>query len=102
MVEFPLPEVEQRELLVKMYFEQLLLGKGTKLGGTKITVIDIGDAEFKRIAEMTDGYSGRAISKLLISVQVYIYLYSLRCFDRVDCFASADYWWRRDMCTASW
>ena len=34
---------------------------------------DIGDAEFKKVAELTEGYSGRAISKLMISLQGHVY-----------------------------
>ena len=73
MVEFPLPGLEQREQLVKLYFGLLLEGKEAAGGGNPITTKDIGDAEFKKVAELTEGYSGRAISKLMISLQGHVY-----------------------------
>ena len=73
MVEFPLPGLEQREQLVKLYFGLLLEGKEAAGGSHPITTKDIGDAEFKKVAELTEGYSGRAISKLMISLQGHVY-----------------------------
>jgi ATPase family AAA domain-containing protein 3A/B len=72
MVEFALPGEEERRKMVAMYIEKYLLnppGRWTK----KVTTEDIGDAEIERVVQETEGFSGRAISKLAIAWQASAY-----------------------------
>lgn len=71
MIEFPLPAAEARGDLVRLYFDLMLASQ------KKITIVDEGSSiweeHIKLVANMTDGYSGRAISKLMISIQGYVF-----------------------------
>mmetsp|Transcript_5153 Transcript_5153/g.9895 ORF Transcript_5153/g.9895 Transcript_5153/m.9895 type:complete len:428 (-) Transcript_5153:43-1326(-) len=72
MVEFDLPGPHERKRMIAQYIEKYLLnppGRWTK----KVTTVDIGDEEIDRVVEMTDGFSGRAISKLAIAWQSAAY-----------------------------
>jgi len=71
MVEFPLPEFEERKKLLKLYFDMLF--RGNRVTGTQIILSGINDTHFDEIARLTPGYSGRAISKLMITVQGHVY-----------------------------
>jgi ATPase family AAA domain-containing protein 3A/B len=76
MVEFPLPTRHERFQLVELYFN-MLLRKRQKLGGSAISVRDVNDEHFSEIAARTEGYSGRGLSKLMISVQGHAYAVGL-------------------------
>merc|ERR1712112_549978 len=71
VVEFALPGLQERERLVRMYFEKYVLqpalgeGKGRKL---KIEEMDYGEL-CTEVAEAADGMSGREIAKLGVAWQ---------------------------------
>lgn len=72
MVEFDVPGPHERKRMIAQYIEKYLLnppGRWTK----KVTTVDIGDEEIDRVVEMTEGFSGRAISKLAIAWQSAAY-----------------------------
>lgn len=72
MVEFDLPQAEERRKMIAMYIEKYLLnppGRWAK----KVETVDIGDAEIDEVVKQTDGFSGRAISKLAIAWQAAAY-----------------------------
>lgn len=72
MVEFGLPAAHERKKMIAMYIEKYLLnppGRWAK----KVTTVDIGDEEIERVVEETEGFSGRAISKLAIAWQASAY-----------------------------
>ena len=71
MVEFPLPEFEERKKLLKLYFDMLF--QENRVSGTQIMLSGINDSHFHEIATLTAGYSGRAISKLMITLQGHVY-----------------------------
>jgi ATPase family AAA domain-containing protein 3A/B len=80
---FGLPDAQAREELLKIYFEKMVVRAGEdaprKLGvfpsgAAKIRVEDGFDDEyFKELAHRTAGFSGRAISKLMLGVQGTVY-----------------------------
>lgn len=58
--------------MIVQYIEKYLLnppGRWAK----KVTTVDIGDEEIERVVKETDGFSGRAISKLAIAWQAAAY-----------------------------
>lgn len=72
MVEFGLPGLEERKKMIAMYIEKYLLnppGRWAK----KVTTVDISDAEIDKVVTETEGFSGRAISKLAIAWQAAAY-----------------------------
>lgn len=72
MVEFDVPGPHERRRMIAQYIEKYLLnppGRWTK----KVTTVDIGDEEIERVVGMTEGFSGRAISKLAIAWQAAAY-----------------------------
>jgi len=72
MVDFDLPAAHERRKMIAMYIEKYLLnppGRWAK----KVTTVDIGDDEIDRVVQETDGFSGRAISKLAIAWQAAAY-----------------------------
>eukprot|EP00956_Cyclotella_meneghiniana_P016696 scaffold26575_cov72-Cyclotella_meneghiniana.AAC.3 len=72
MVDFNLPGEHERRKMIAMYIEKYLLnppGRWAK----KVTTVDIGDEEIERVVKETDGFSGRAISKLAIAWQAAAY-----------------------------
>ena len=72
MVEFGLPGAHERKKMIAMYIEKYLLnppGRWAK----KVTAVDIGDEEIERVVIETEGFSGRAISKLAIAWQAAAY-----------------------------
>merc|ERR1711976_10110 len=72
MVEFGLPGEHERRTMIAQYIEKYLLnppGRWTK----KVTTVDIGDEEIERVVHATEGFSGRAISKLAIAWQAAAY-----------------------------
>lgn len=72
MVEFGLPGVDERRRMIAMYIDKYLLnppGRFTR----KVVTEGIGDAEIEQVVIETDGFSGRAISKLAIAWQAAAY-----------------------------
>ena len=68
MIEFPLPGYEERLALIKLYFDKYVR-KAPKI----VVSDDVGMEEHRKIAAKTEGYSGRALSKLMITVQGHVY-----------------------------
>jgi len=75
MVEFQLPTLDERERLVRRYFEEYILNSATR--GWRSQRIKLADFDFNekcsRIAEATQGLSGREIAKLGIAWQASTY-----------------------------
>ena len=69
--------LKERQKLVKLYFNKLL-GPAKQAQGIQIELDGIGDEHIERVAAMADGLSGRAISKLMASVQGHVYSKTLR------------------------
>lgn len=72
MVEFNIPGPNERSKMIAEYIEKYLLnppGRYTR----KVTTIDIGADEIQQVVSMTEGFSGRAISKLAIAWQAAAY-----------------------------
>lgn len=72
MIEFDLPSVEERRKMIAMYIEKFLLNPPSA-STKKVTTKDIGDEEIEYVVQNTDGFSGRAISKLAIAWQAAAY-----------------------------
>lgn len=84
-IEFEIPSLDERKRLVRLYFDKFVLepaASGRRLG-MKVEQFDYGSL-CDKIAEMIEGFSGRAISKLAIAWQA-------------DAFASADRTLTQDM-----
>ncbi|XP_066915630.1 ATPase family AAA domain-containing protein 3-like [Clytia hemisphaerica] len=75
VVEFNLPTIEEREQLVRRYFEEYILNAATR--GWRSQRIKVEDFDFtakcREIAERTEGLSGREIAKLGIAWQASTY-----------------------------
>lgn len=72
MVSFELPGLDERRKMIAMYFEHYLLnpfGRWPK----KVQIVDIGEEEINKVAKITTGFSGRAISKLVVAWQAAAY-----------------------------
>lgn len=73
LVEFSLPTLDERQRLVRLYFEKFVLTPAAERARRlKVDQFDY-NAVCSRIAEMTDGLSGREISKLGVSWQAAAY-----------------------------
>lgn len=72
MVEFDIPAADERKKMIAMYIEKYLL-KPPGRWAKNVTTIDISDEEIERAVKETEGFSGRAISKLVISWQAAAY-----------------------------
>lgn len=75
---FDLPDVEGRKALLQVYFNKYILEAGKKSGffaksSAKIEVEDVDTEYLDAVAGRLEGFSGRGISKLLISVQGAVY-----------------------------
>lgn len=77
-IEFEIPSLDERKRLVRLYFSKYVLEPASagKRRGMRVDQFDYG-VVCDRIAEMINGFSGRAISKLAVAWQA-------------DAFASAD------------
>lgn len=84
-IEFEIPTLDERKRLVRLYFDKYILEPAAtgKRRGLRVEQFDYG-AICDKIAEMVDGFSGRAISKLAVAWQA-------------DAFASADRTLTQDM-----
>ena len=73
MVEFSLPGREERERLVRLYFDKFVLQPATE-GKKRLKVAQFDySALCSKVAEMTEGMSGREIAKLGVSWQAAAY-----------------------------
>jgi len=71
MVEFDLPGVEERRQMIAMYIDKYLIKPP---GYAKAVIADgIGPVEIETAVKMTEGFSGRSISKLAIAWQAAAY-----------------------------
>ena len=71
MVEFGLPQIDERRTMIAMYVDKYLLKPPT--WAKAVTTKDIGPDEIEKVVQMTEGFSGRAISKLAIAWQAAAY-----------------------------
>lgn len=75
MIEFGLPNLEERVRLVRQYFEEHVLKPATT--GSRTSRMKIANFDFSKkcqqIAEVTEGLSGREISKIAIAWQASAY-----------------------------
>lgn len=69
-IEFEIPSLEERKRLVRLYFDKYVLEPASsgKRRGIKVEEFDYG-VLCDNIAEMIEGFSGRAISKLAVAWQ---------------------------------
>jgi ATPase family AAA domain-containing protein 3A/B len=72
MVEFALPGEIERRKMIAMYIEQYLLNPPNSWA-RKVQTVDIGDEEIDQVVKLTEGFSGRSISKLAIAWQAAAY-----------------------------
>lgn len=73
MVEFGLPGREERERLIRLYFQKFVLEPATEgIRRLKVDNFDYG-ALCKQMADMTEGMSGREIAKLGVAWQAAAY-----------------------------
>ncbi|PIM97231.1 hypothetical protein CDL12_30301 [Handroanthus impetiginosus] len=93
VIEFPLPQEDERFKLLKLYLTKYLCSEGgdseskwgsfLKKKSQKITIKDISDDVIREAARKTEGFSGREIAKLMASVQAAVY-------GRPDCLLDAN------------
>ncbi|XP_045659382.1 ATPase family AAA domain-containing protein 3 [Ursus americanus] len=73
MVRFDLPQLEERERLVRMYFDKYVLKPATEgKQRLKLAQFDYGK-KCSEIAQLTEGMSGREISQLAVAWQAMAY-----------------------------
>ncbi|KAL3630270.1 hypothetical protein CASFOL_023254 [Castilleja foliolosa] len=84
VIEFPIPQEDERFKLLKLYLTKYLCGEGNceskwlkslfvKRKPQKITIKDLSDHVLREAAKKTEGFSGREIAKLMASVQAAVY-----------------------------
>jgi len=74
-VEFPLPGENERKRILQLYFKQYIQQEILDSGKAKVikTTFNEEDPIFDRLTQQTDGFSGRQLSKYMISVQSTCY-----------------------------
>lgn len=89
MVEFTLPGVEERRQMIAMYIDKYLIKPP---GYAKAVITDgIGPAEIEKAVNMTEGFSGRSISKLAIAWQAAAYGTEGAVIDKVTFFETVEH-----------
>ncbi|GFY86465.1 AAA-type ATPase family protein [Actinidia rufa] len=82
VIEFPLPQEEERFKLLKLYLSKYLSGEDEsdskwgslfKRRSQKITIKDLSDDVIREAAQKIEGFSGREIAKLMAGVQAAVY-----------------------------
>ncbi|KAL3344407.1 hypothetical protein AABB24_023709 [Solanum stoloniferum] len=84
VIEFPLPQEDERFQLLKLYLNKYLASEGDSDSNSKwghlfkkspqrITIKDLSDDVIREAAKKTEGFSGREIAKLVASVQATVY-----------------------------
>jgi len=71
MVEFELPGEVERRRMIAMYLEKYLVNPPP--GARKVRTVGVDEKEVEDVVQMTEGFSGRAISKLAIGWQAAAY-----------------------------
>ena len=66
-IEFPLPDLKEREKMVRLYFDELVVANNRTIGSEKKL-----DENLKEIAGKIVGFSGREISKLMLSLHSHL------------------------------
>jgi ATPase family AAA domain-containing protein 3A/B len=87
MVEFGNPDADERRRMVALYLDKYLLNPPSRWA-KKVTVEGVGPDEIERVVEETEGFSGRAISKLAIAWQAAAYGTDGAILDRETFFAT--------------
>jgi ATPase family AAA domain-containing protein 3A/B len=90
MVEFRLPGEDERRAMIALYIEKYLLNPPGRLT-KKVTTENIADAEIERVVKETEGFSGRAISKLAIAWQAAAYGTEGAVLDRDTFFSTVEH-----------
>lgn len=104
MVEFHLPSAHERRRMIAMYIDKYLLNPSASSigapvsitsmfspGQKKVTTVDIGEEEIEQVVKDTEGFSGRAISKLAIAWQAAAYGSDGAILDKETFFRTVDY-----------
>nr|GEU70186.1 ATPase family AAA domain-containing protein 3C [Tanacetum cinerariifolium] len=84
VIEFPLPQKDERFKLMKLYLQKYLYDEGDNSNESKwhslfskktqkIVVKDLSDNVIQEAAKKTEGFSGRELAKLIASVQAAVY-----------------------------
>ncbi|KVH92357.1 ATPase family AAA domain-containing protein 3-like [Cynara cardunculus var. scolymus] len=84
VIEFPLPQEDERFKLLKLYLHKYLYEDSDNIKESKwhslfnkktqrIVIKDLSDDVIREAAKKTDGFSGREIAKLIASVQAAVY-----------------------------
>ncbi|GER33473.1 AAA-type ATPase family protein [Striga asiatica] len=83
VLEFPLPGLEERFKLLKLYLDKYIARAGKRQSGLfskffdkqqkEIEIKGLSDDVIKEAADKTEGFSGREIAKLMASVQAAVY-----------------------------
>jgi ATPase family AAA domain-containing protein 3A/B len=89
MVEFNLPGVEERQQMIAMYIDKYLINPPGR--AKKVITDGIGQKEIDEVVKMTDGFSGRAISKLAIAWQASAYGTAGAVLDRETFFTTVEH-----------
>jgi ATPase family AAA domain-containing protein 3A/B len=101
MVEFDLPSAHERRRMIAMYIDKYLLNPSSATAGallnifssgqTRVSTVDIGEEEIEQVVQETDGFSGRAISKLAIAWQAAAYGSDGAILDKETFFRTVDH-----------
>jgi len=100
MVEFGLPSIEERRKMIAMYIDKYLLKPPTWAKPVKTE--DIGEAEIEKVVQETEGFSGRAISKLAIAWQAAAYGTEGAVLDRATFFETVEHHKRSMVTKEEW
>ncbi|KAG6475097.1 hypothetical protein ZIOFF_064315 [Zingiber officinale] len=82
VLEFPLPGEDERHKLLKLYLDKYIVKAGQSKSGwfgqsqpqqEKIIITGISEEVIREAAAKTQGFSGREIAKLMVSVQAAVY-----------------------------
>eukprot|EP00371_Babesia_bovis_P002626 XP_001611273.1 ATPase, AAA family protein [Babesia bovis T2Bo] len=70
--EFGLPQLEERKRMIAMFMKKYVLTPTTR--GNKVEIDEnINDDFFAKVAERTEGFSGRQLSKMCIAIQSAVF-----------------------------
>ncbi|CAE7443103.1 atad3 [Symbiodinium microadriaticum] len=90
MIEFRLPGFDERLRMLSQYMDQYLLHPTVKGAKTIIVSDDINEDVLRQVAERTESFSGREISKLAIAWQAAAYGTENATFDVAMCMGVLD------------
>lgn len=89
MVEFGLPATDERRKMIALYIDKYLINPPT--WAKPVTTVDIGPDEIEIVVKETEGFSGRAISKLAIAWQAAAYGTEGAVLDRATFFSTVSH-----------